>query len=316
MKPKFSVIVPLYNKAPYVRKALDSIFAQTFSNWECIIVDDGSTDNSLEVVQGLKIEDRRLKILEQANAGVAAARNNGVKASHGEYVCFLDADDWWDPTYLEEMSRLIEAYPDAGLYGCDYYYVKNGKSRIYPKNAAGYIDYCKVYTECKAMPVHPNGAIIPKKVFDELGGFDSKIKLGEDFILFMQIVLKYKVAFLNKQLVYFNQDADPKWRAIKKMHKPEHHMLWHVRQWEDKENTIAAYKAMIDMLRVMGLMNYWLSDEYHDTAEAELKKVDWSKLPKKVKEQYERPLWVLKAQRRFMLIGSYCKQSLIRWIKK
>lgn len=312
MQPRFSVIVPLYNKAPYVRKALESILTQSYKDFECIVVDDGSTDGSLDVVQSLKIEDRRLKILTQSNSGVAVARNNGVAASKGEYVCFLDADDWWEQTYLEEMDRLIKEYPEAGLYGCDYYYVKNGKKKIYPKKAEGYIDYCKVYTDCKAMPIHPNGAIIPRKVFDEVGGFDKRIKMGEDFILFMQIVFKYKVAFLNRQLVTFNQDANPQWRAITKLHKPENHMLWYVSQWEDKEKTDAAYKAMIDMLRVNGLLPYWLSKVYHEAAKEELVKVDWSKQPKKAKEQYEKPLWFLKAKRRFMQIGSYFKQKLIR----
>lgn len=317
---RFSIIVPLYNKAPYVRKALESIVNQTFQDYEVIIVNDGSTDNSLDVTEKFfeNIDDRwiddRLTIINQPNAGVAAARNNGVTKSNGELVCFLDADDWWEPTFLEEMSRLIDAYPDAGLYGCDYYYVKNGKMKIYPKNAEGYIDYCKVYTDCKAMPIHPNGAIIPRKVFDEIGGFDSRIKMGEDFILFMQIVFKYKVAFLNQQLVIFNQDADPKWRAITKLHKPEDHMLWHVARWENDEKTNASYKAMIDMLRVVGLMNYWMSNVYHYMAAVELKKVDWSKLPKSAKAQYEKPIWMLKTKRRFMQVGSFFKQKLIKLI--
>lgn len=317
MRPRFSVIVPLYNKAPYIRKALESICAQTYKDFELVIVNDGSTDDSLNVVNDFvrEVYGVQCTVHTQSNSGVAIARNNGVAKSNGEFVCFLDADDWWEPTYLEEMDRIIREYPEAGLYGCDYYYVKNGKKKIIPKNAEGYINYCKVYTECKAMPIHPNGAIIPRKVYDEVGGFDQSIKLGEDFILFMQIVFKYKVAFLNKQLVIFNQDADPQWRAIKKVHKPEHHMLWHVGQWEDKEKTNAEYKAMIDMLRVMGLMNYWLSNEYHYVAAAELKKVDWSKQSKSAKAQYEKPLWWLKTKRRFMQIGSYCKQILIKMIK-
>jgi glycosyltransferase involved in cell wall biosynthesis len=311
---RFSVIVPLYNKAPYVKKALESICAQTYKDFECIIVDDGSTDNSLavvkEFVERFKILDFRFKILNQENAGVAVARNNGVAKSNGEYVCFLDADDWWEANYLEEMNRLIREYPEAGLYGCDYYYVKNGEKKIFPKNVERYIDYCKVYTQCGVMPIHPNGAIIPRKVFDEIGGFDPSIKMGEDFILFMQIVLKYKVAFLNKQLVTFNQDADPTWRAITKLHKPEHHMLWHVSQWESQEKTNASYKAMIDMLRVKSLLPYWLSKEYHEAAADELKKVDWSKQPKAIVRQYKMPIALLKAKKSFLQIGSYIKQKI------
>ena len=314
--PKFSIIVPLYNKAPYIRKALESVMSQTYHDFECIVINDGSSDNSLEVVQnfvdGLKIEDRRLKIVDQENAGVAAARNRGVKESRGEYICFLDADDWWEQNYLDEMDKLIQEYPEAGLYGCDYYYVKNGRKKIYPKDADGYIDYCKVYTHCGAMPIHPNGAIIPRKVFDEVGGFDMRIKMGEDFILFMQIEMRYNVVFLNKQLVYFNQDADPAWRAITKLHNPEYHMLWHVSQWEDQEQTNKSYKTMIDWLRVSGLLKYWMNKSYHDAAATELSKVDWSKQPKKIVRQYKAPIWLLKTKTRVMQIGSYCKQKLIR----
>ena len=320
---KFSIIVPLYNKAPYVRKALDSIVSQTFSDWECIIVDDGSTDGSAAICEEFfhsltpslahSINVNRSFVhsfIRQTNSGVAAARNRGVAESHGEFVCFLDADDWWEPTFLEEMDKLIREYPDAGLYGCDYFYVKNGKKKIYPKDTEGYIDYCKVYTHCGAMPIHPNGAIIPRKVYDEIGGFDSSVKMGEDFILFMQIVLKYKVAFLNKQLVTFNQDADPTWRAITKLHKPEYHMLWHVSQWDSQEKTNASYKAMIDMLRVNGLLLYWLSDDFHAAAAAELEKVDWSQQPKSIARQYKMPLPLLKAKRRIFQIGSYVKQKI------
>ena len=319
MNSKFSVIIPLYNKPPYVRKALDSIISQTFKDWELIIVDDGSTDNSLEVVNEY-IHDvlcvmcdvcKNVRVIQQKNAGVAAARNNGVKASKGEYVCFLDADDWWEPTFLEEMDKLITEYPDAGLYGCDYYYVKNGKKKIFPKKVEGYIDYCGVYTDCGVMPIHPNGAIIPRKIFDEVGGFDPQIKMGEDFLLFMQIVFRHKVAFLNRQLVYFNQDADPQWRAITRLHSPEHHMLWHVSQWEAQEKTNPSYKAMIDMLRVNGLIPYWLSDEYHRAAAAELAKVDWSKQPKSIRRQYTMPIGLIKMLRQCKQLGSCCKQRLI-----
>lgn len=317
MNPRFSIIVPLYNKAQYVRHALETIVAQTYKDWELIVVNDGSTDESLQIVEDYireTMSDERLaiRVISQANAGVAAARNRGVKECSGEYLCFLDADDWWEPNYLEEMSQLIERYPDAGLYGCDYYYLKNGRKKIFQKNLEGYIDYCNVYADCGVMPIHPNGAIIPRKVFDEVGGFDTQIKMGEDFILFMQIVMKHKVAFLNKQLVYFNQDADPRWRAITKLHKPEHHMLWHVAQWEEKEKENATYKVMIDMLRVNGLFNYWLSEEYHNAAASELAKVDWSKQPQKVIRLYKTPIWFLKVHRRFMHLGSYCKQKVIR----
>lgn len=332
MSPKFSIIVPVYNKAPYIRKALDSIVSQTFRDWELIVVDDGSTDNSLQVVNEyirdvlcmMSNVSVKIKVISQANAGVATARNRGVKESKGECVAFLDADDWWEKDFLEEMDKLIMDYPDAGLYGCDYYYLKNGRKKIFPKNVEGYIDYCRVYADCGVMPIHPSGAIIPRKVFDEIGGFNPQIKMGEDFILFMQIVLKYKVAFLNKQLVTFNQDADPQWRAITKLHKPENHMLFNFAPLEEEINRshvnsftpslVTSYKSMIDMLRVNSLLPYWLSDNYHDAAAEELKKVDWTLQPSSIVRQYKMPIWLLRMKRNMLQKGSYVKQKIRKLI--
>ena len=112
---KFSIIIPLYNKAPYVRKALETVCAQTYRDYEIIVINDGSTDNSAVVAdEYLKATDGiDYQIISQQNAGVSAARNSGVAASSGEYIAFLDADDWWEPTYLEKMAKLIEDYPDA-----------------------------------------------------------------------------------------------------------------------------------------------------------------------------------------------------------
>ena len=98
----FSVIMPLYNKATYVRKAVESVVRQTFGDWELIVVDDGSTDGSGEVVR--EIDDPRIRLVQQENSGVGAARNNGVAQSSAPWICFLDADDWWEPTFLEEMA--------------------------------------------------------------------------------------------------------------------------------------------------------------------------------------------------------------------
>lgn len=321
---RFSVIMPLFNKERYVKKAIESVLAQTYRDYELIIVDDGSTDNSLEVVRGLKIEDRRFKILTQSNSGVAVARNNGVAASKGEYVCFLDADDWWEPTFLEEMDRLIREYPDAGLYATNYVYYKPGKTHVALKIERGYMNYPEVYLHSTAMPVWTGAACMPRKVFDEMGGFPVGIKLGEDFLLWAKTALQYKVAFCEKPLAYYNNDVPAHLRATRNLHAPEHHMLFHLNEIErelrakSQESRVESeeWKALLDKLRVSGLMAYWLSEEYHDAAAEELKKVDWSKQPKIAKAQYEIPIWLLKTKRRFMQVGSYFKQKLLRWIKK
>ena len=319
-KPRFSIIVPLYNKAPYVRKALDSILSQTFSDWECIIVDDGSTDNSAAICEEY-ITHHTLHIIHQRNSGVAAARNNGVKASRGEYLCFLDADDWWDPTYLEEMNKLISEYPDAGIYCTNYVYYKPGKTQVALDLERGYMNYPEAYLQ-GPMPIWTGATCMPRKVFDEIGGFPVGIKLGEDFLLWAKIALKYKVAYCEKPLAYYNNDVPTHLRATRNLHAPEHNMLFHLDEIEDlinrlqyTSNKAADWKLLLDKLRVSGLMDYWLDERYHDVVAEELKKVDWSKQPKKAKVQYEKPIWIIKTQRFLLHMASYIKQQLIRIIK-
>lgn len=325
MHMRFSIIIPLYNKQAYVRKALESVIAQTYKDFECIIVDDGSTDGSLDVVRSLDIGDCKLEIISQPNAGVAAARNNGVAKSKGEYVCFLDADDWWEPTWLEEMDKLIREYPDAGLYATNYVYYKPGKTRIALNIPRGIMNYPDAYLCSEMMPVTSITTCMPRKVFEAMGGFPVGIKLGEDFLLWAKTALHYKIAFCEKPLAYYNNDVPASLRATKNLHKPECSMYFHLDEIESIVNTGQSlsivdrdeWKALLDKLRVNGLLRYWMSEEYHDVAAEELKKkVDWSKQPKSARAQYNKPIWFLRTQKNFRLIGSSCKQKLVRMLTK
>ena len=230
---KFSVIIPLYNKAPYIRKALESVLAQTYTDYELIIIDDGSTDGSAEIAEAFlqdlpasRLSPLAFRLIRQANSGVSAARNNGFSVSSAEYIAFLDADDWWEPTYLERMAQLIADYPDAGLYTCNYVYYKPGKTHVALNIPTGYINYPKAYYESNAMPVLTDTAMIPRHVYEKMGGFPVGIKLGEDFLLWSKIALRYPVAFLNEPLAWYNNDVPATLRATRNLHAPEHHMLF------------------------------------------------------------------------------------------
>ena len=377
---KFSVIIPLYNKAPYIRKALESVFAQTYTDYELIIVDDGSTDGSADIAEailqeaiGTKNSEADLsspprliasspyRLLKQKNAGVSAARNNGFSVSSAEYIAFLDADDWWAPTYLERIAQLINDYPDAGLYACNYVYYKPGKTHVALNIPTGYINYPKAYYESNAMPVWTGAAMMPRKVFEEMGGFSLGIKLGEDFLLWSKIALRYPVAFLNEPLAYYNNDVPATLRATRNLHAPEHHMLFRlelafgneeeckvesvkckgtknevkddrlkVKGKKNGEAEIPAstlytlhltptkddWKLLLDKLRINGLLEYWISKEYHNQATEELQKVDWSQQPNSMKRIYKTPIWLLKLKRMVMQVGSWCKQRIIKAIRR
>ena len=335
---KFSVIIPLYNKAPYIRKALESVFVQTYTDFELIIVDDGSMDGSAEIAEASLLEATRrheamrqendttptrpiaqspYRLLKQQNAGVSAARNNGFAVSSGDYIAFLDADDWWEPTFLEKMAQLIEDYPEAGLYASNYMYYKPGKTRVAVNNIeTEYFNYPKAYYEGREMPIWTGATMISRRVMDEMGGFPLGIKLGEDFLLWAKIAMQYKVAFLNEPLAWYNNDVPATLRATRNLHAPEHHMLFNLGRLGDEAMRREAkgedWKILIDKLRVNGLLDYWLDKRYHDQAAEELKKVDWNKQSASVKRIYKTPIWILKLKRLIMRWGSFFKQRLIK----
>lgn len=285
----FSVIIPLYNKASYIRKAINSVLAQTFHEFELIVINDGSTDNSLE--EASQIVDSRLKIITQENSGVSTARNNGVHQAQYPYICFLDADDWWDSSFLTEMHQLIEHYPNAGIYGTNYYIVKNGKNRVAPIGVPhdfeqGIIDYCKVYAKTLCMPLTSISICIPKSVFDEEKGFKQTLKLGEDFDLWIRVALKYKVVFLNKPLAYYNQDVELQNRAVgSKLYKPEHHMLFadYGELSENKEFTL-----LFEKLALYGLLPYYLNGVNLQEVRQILSKIHWEQYQTKYLWYYKR----------------------------
>lgn len=323
---RFSVIIPLYNKVQYVERAILSVLAQTYTDYELIIVDDGSTDGSANAVAQMEENNQQLSLLQkcgrflfvkQQNKGSGAARNNGAKISKGDYLCFLDADDWWADCFLEGINGLINDFPEAGAYGTAYYYYKNAHGRILdyalPKGfKAGYINYFCCYADSMQMPLWTGAVAIQNNVFVEFCGFSEMLTLGEDFYLWIHLALKYKVAFLNKPLSYYFQDLPASQRAIGRLHDPKTHMLWGLDDLEPVEKTNEDYKRLIDKLRVTGLYQYYLDKRYKNAAIQELKKVDWSKQPVSVRLRYKMPVALLRMWYSFMVFGSKVKQWMIR----
>lgn len=314
--PSFSVIIPLYNKALYVHKAVESVIGQTHTDWELWIVDDGSTDGSSEIVK--VYTDTRIHVIHQANSGVGSARNNGVASSSAPYICFLDADDWWEPTFLEEIAGLTERHPEAGIYGTGYYIVKNGKKRIAPIGvdngfSEGEINYCQVYAKTLCMPLWTGAVCMPRAVFDEFGGFQTSIKLGEDFLLWIHIALKHKVVLLNKPLSNYNQDVDASYRGThNKRYDPDSFMTFHFNRFSKEEAKNPNLKVLLDRIRVYTLMNFRKYNLFPDRVRTEIEKVDFKNVEPIYRFYYKAPYWMVKTHLEFIRTLSTIKQTLKR----
>ncbi len=298
----FSIIIPLYNKAPYIQKALQSVYNQKYKDFEVIVVNDGSKDNSADEVQKFIEENspQNLQLVNQENQGVSLARNNGVKLAKYPYICFLDADDWWEDTFLLELKKLIEEFPQAGIYGTSYFKVKNGQNisaNIGVKDGfeKGIINYYKVYSNTLWMPLTSISVAIPKKVYDEIGGFKPELKLGEDFDLWVRIALKYPVAFLNKPLAYYNQDVAIENRGVVfyKIYPPKTHFIFNLDYLEKQEKEKPDLKHLLDLLRVYTLLRYRMQNVYKDEFNKEIKKVNFNQQTIRVVLQYKLPRVVL-----------------------
>lgn len=181
-----SVVIPVYNMDECVERTLQSVIEQTVQPKEIIVVDDGSTDNSVKVVEG--IGHPLIRIVRQANAGVSAARNRGAKEAKSDFVAFLDADDIWLPNHLEVTSRLIDKFPNCGVYATLYsMQEENGEETIpdfpIPFSFDGEEGLLTNYFEIvqgKYGPIHMDTLTVSKKVLESIGGFPVGMPSGED----------------------------------------------------------------------------------------------------------------------------------------
>ncbi|MCW1147616.1 glycosyltransferase family 2 protein [Flavobacterium lacisediminis] len=205
--PKISVIIPLYNKGFIISETLKSVLAQTFTDFEVVIVNDGSTDNSFEIVS--QFSDERIKLFQQQNKGAAAARNLGIEKATGELIAFLDADDYWNQNHLDELYQLYIDFPNSGVY-CNRYQVKT-TSKHFQKPIFNGIDndfrgIVKDYFFSNR-PFRINitlNQMIPRRIILEMNCFTTTITNGQDLELWTKIGIKYEVALNNKYTSIYN----------------------------------------------------------------------------------------------------------------
>jgi glycosyltransferase involved in cell wall biosynthesis len=209
--PKFSVVIPLYNKKNYIKTTLLSVLKQTFSDFEVIVVDDGSIDGSLEQIKG--ISDSRLKVVSKENAGVSVARNTGIDIAVGKYIAFLDADDFWRSDYLETINNLTLKYPESEIFVTAYNILLSNNKINYSSDEERVYDGClQSYWETlknRYEFVWTSATTIKRKAIVEAGYFTPGEKIGEDLDLFARVAqINPRVAFSSKRCVDYNRSAE------------------------------------------------------------------------------------------------------------
>ncbi|WP_293895290.1 glycosyltransferase family A protein [Flavobacterium sp.] len=207
MSPIFSIVIPLYNKEKFVLNALQSVFNQTFENYEILIVEDASTDKSLDVILNIKSE-KVIIIKHVSNKGLSAARNTGVKNAKSNYIAFLDADDYWKDTYLEELFLLIKSFPEAKLFATNYEELFQNNLILLPNNKAKNLEEKMIIPDffaiSLAQPLYcPSSFCVEKSVFDAIGFYNESIRFGEDVDFNIRANYSYKLAYSKKPLVRY-----------------------------------------------------------------------------------------------------------------
>lgn len=206
----FTVIIPLYNKEKYIENAIKSVLNQTFTDFNLLIINDFSTDKSVEIASKY-ISDTVEIIHHEKNAGLAAARNTGIKNSNSNYITYLDADDLWKPTFLESIFQLIQNFPEARIFGTNYEEVWDNIIKI-PHNGSeilaidftGYINFFKINVK---QGIYNHGSVcFHKEVFEKVRFYNEKINFSEDLDFNIRANYNFKLAYDNSvQMRYFMQ---------------------------------------------------------------------------------------------------------------
>lgn len=260
---QISVVIPLYNKAEYVTTTLQSVFAQTNQNFEVVVVDDGSTDGSSDVVLSIpevqrRIKDDSFRLITQKNSGVSAARNKGIEAAKFDYVAFLDADDLWGPNFLFEISLLIREYPEAGIWGTGYSCLTGGKRIRLLKNLPD--EFRGIITnpfDGNAHAYCSSAVCCRREALMKIDGFDERFCYGEDLDVWWRIMLKWPAAYYNIDLATYRYDVSE--RLMLKQKPLEKLYVFYFEKYTEARSKNPSFRHFIDKEAM-----WWLQDYIND----------------------------------------------------
>ena len=211
-----SVIIPLFNKENLILRTLHTVLNQTFQRFEIIIVNDGSTDKSIAEVN--KIKDERIRIINQVNSGVSAARNRGIQEAKYELIAFLDADDEWKEDYLQTQYELYLKYPECSVFSTTYLFQKTNGRRTPPLIQhipfEGICGILSTYFKVSAVsdpPLWTSAVMVLKSAIQTIGGFPLRVKSGEDLLTWARLACRYNIAYTIKPMaIYYQGYSNPR----------------------------------------------------------------------------------------------------------
>jgi len=299
--PFFSVVIPLYNKETFVAKTLESVLAQTFADYEIVIVDDCSTDNSRAVAERFAGNVRIIS--HETNKGLSAARNTGIANANADYVAFLDADDVWKPFFLEKMHDLIGRFPQAGIFAAAYEELHPGNVTLEThKNlalAAGEMALIENFFAADiGQPIFCySAAVVGKTVFETVGGFDPKINFGEDTDFNIRANLRFRLAYCNTvcaSYVIFSENQITTNSIANKT-------VTDFNKYEPEAAQNASLKKYLDLNRYFLALHFRLSGNREKFSQL-AREIDRKNLTRRQRLLLDAPLWLLKSFRKIKRI--------------
>ena len=210
--PKFTVVIPLYNKEHFIAETLQSVLDQSFRDFEVIVVNDGSTDGSLRIIN--TIQEARLKIINQDNQGLSTSRNTGIHLAKGSIIALLDADDLWHKDHLQTLDELATSFPEASFYGTGYQELYSNGKTVNPRynlNSSdkfpGIVD--DFFLKSLNQPlVHPSSVAFTKEMALAINCFDPNITYTEDVDFYIRANLKYCFAYTPEPSALYRMDSE------------------------------------------------------------------------------------------------------------
>ena len=292
-----SVVIPLYNKQESIVATLQSVLAQTYQNFEIVVVDDGSTDNSVYVVEEFFEKHPSLqggnrgRLVKKPNGGVSSARNEGIRQAKYDYVAFLDADDYWEPTYLETQVKMIQDFPEAKMWGTAWGYILNNKKVIWlgrnvPKGFRNIVD-TNMYFLNGLYLFCTDVVVLDKRIFHKIDMFDERIGCGEDLDMWWRIILHYPVAYDNQCLAYYRWDAEN--RITMSKPKLQKHFINYIEKYEQYYTKCPDFKKYLQHAVLGHLYRYYRENPSDKDVKRILKNIDFSLHPFSYRLRYSMP---------------------------